>query len=117
MDEPRVLRRLAGAQHHDHALQDFDQAIWLNPQDAHASNNRSLAYHTLSEDVAAIQDYDEAIRLDPQLTVALYNRGLAYRATHETTHRNADISDEHRTMRWAKRDDCRRILPPQIAPQ
>ena len=62
----------------ERAIEDWDEAIRLDPQDADAYNNRGIAYHDLGEYQRAIEDYDEAIRLNPQAAYAYYNRGLAY---------------------------------------
>ena len=68
------LDRLA----HDRAIQDFDQAIRLNPSLGFAFNNRGLAYSRKGNDDRAIQDFDQAIRLDPSNVIAFDNRGSAY---------------------------------------
>ena len=59
------------------AIQDFDQAIRLNPQ-ADSYFNRGFAYRSLGQFERAIEEYDEAIRLNPQYAVAYYNRGAVY---------------------------------------
>jgi Tfp pilus assembly protein PilF len=60
------------------AIDDYSQAIKLDPEDAGAFNNRGSAYHNLKQDERAIEDYDQAIELDPQYAVAFNNRGYAY---------------------------------------
>ena len=60
------------------AIQDYDEAIRLDPQAALAYHNRGLAYGTLGQYERAIEDYNEAIRLNPQNAMAYYNRGVAY---------------------------------------
>ena len=63
---------------YDRAIQDFDQAIRLNPQYARAYVNRGFAYDDQGQRDRAIQDYDQAIRLNPQ-DARVYNiRGLTY---------------------------------------
>ncbi len=49
----------------DRAIQDFDQAIKLDPKYANAFNSRGIAYQAKGDNERAIQDYGEAIRLDP----------------------------------------------------
>ncbi|MEZ4662046.1 MAG: tetratricopeptide repeat protein [Caldilineaceae bacterium] len=62
----------------DAAIADYDQAIALNPEDATAYNNRSIARRDLPGELdAAIADYDQAIALNPQYATAYNNRGNA----------------------------------------
>ena len=62
----------------DRAIQDYDQSIRLNPQNAATFNNRGNAYLNKHQSDRAIQDYDQAVRLDPKYADAFSNRGLAY---------------------------------------
>ena len=63
---------------YEKAIEQFDEAVRLDPQDAKAYGNRGSAYSALGKYQQAIQDYDEAIRLRPQLAGAYYIRGLIY---------------------------------------
>ena len=56
------------------AIEDYDQAIQLNPTMATAFDNRGRAYSEQNQIGRAIADYDEAIRLNPNSAVALHNR-------------------------------------------
>ena len=60
------------------AIQDFDQAIQINPQFEWAYNTRGIAYGFLGEYQRAIQDFDQAIQINPQYEWAYNNRGIAY---------------------------------------
>src|ERR1700733_10291351 len=60
------------------AIQDFNEAILLKPQDAEAFNGRGAAHDELGQYSLAIQDYSEAIRLKPDYARAFNNRGKAY---------------------------------------
>ena len=62
----------------ERAIQDFDQAILLDPRDGFAYNNRGLAYRNRGEVDRAIKDYDQAILLNSNYVLAYYNRGNAY---------------------------------------
>ena len=62
----------------EEAIEDYDEAIRLDPELALAYNNRGLANFNLGQHQKAIQDYGEAIRLDPQNVEALTRRALAY---------------------------------------
>jgi lipoprotein NlpI len=59
------------------AIQDYDQAIKLDPNDATAFNNRGRAYNDKGQYDRAIADFNEAIRLDPKYRSAYFERGLA----------------------------------------
>src|SRR5664280_2946637 len=63
---------------YDRAIEDFDQAIRLNPQDADVFNNRGIAFKNKGQYDRAIQDYDQAIKLNPDKAGAFNNRGKAY---------------------------------------
>jgi tetratricopeptide (TPR) repeat protein len=60
------------------AVEQFTEAIRLDPEYADAYNNRGDAYDKLGEYQLAIEDYDDVIRLDPQYAWASNNRGYAY---------------------------------------
>ena len=76
----------------DRNIQDYDEAIRLDPQDAIVYNNRGYAYGKLGQYERAIQDYDEAIRLNPQDAIAYYNRGLAYETLGQLKLANRDFA-------------------------
>jgi tetratricopeptide (TPR) repeat protein len=76
-DNRGVAYRLKGE--YDHALQDYEQAIRLNPDNANAFNNRGIIYRIKGNYDHAIADYDEAIWLkNSDFPAAFYNRALAY---------------------------------------
>jgi tetratricopeptide (TPR) repeat protein len=75
-DNRGVAYRLKGE--YDHALQDYEQAIRLNPDSANAYNNLGVIYIKGDYD-RAIAAYDEAIWLkNSDFPAAFYNRALAY---------------------------------------
>jgi tetratricopeptide (TPR) repeat protein len=61
---------------YDRAIQDYNQAIKLNPKFALAYNNRGVAHERKNEYDRAISDYDQAIKLKPSAE-AYFNRGNA----------------------------------------
>jgi tetratricopeptide (TPR) repeat protein len=65
------LRDYAGA------IEDYNEAIRLDPKYVAAYNNRGIAKSKLQDFVGAIKDYDEAIRLDPKNVNAHLVRGMA----------------------------------------
>jgi tetratricopeptide (TPR) repeat protein len=79
--------------HHWEAIQCYDEAIRLNPQDSKAYNNRGTAYRALGQHEQALKDYDKAIELNPWYPHAYNNRGLVYRARgqHEQAVKDFDM--------------------------
>jgi lipoprotein NlpI len=63
---------------YDKAVEDYDQAIRLKPDDASTYNNRGIAYSHKGEYDRAIQDFDQAIRLKPDDDSAYVGRASAY---------------------------------------
>jgi tetratricopeptide (TPR) repeat protein len=59
---------------YDHAIQDYDESIRLNPNFARALNNRGVAYLKTGDYERAIQDFDGAIKIDPSYADAFANR-------------------------------------------
>ncbi len=74
-DAPFELRQAEG----QIAIEDYDETIRLNPNDAEAYFKRGNAYYNLNKEKRAIEDYDKAIRLNPQFAEAYHNRGTTYR--------------------------------------
>ncbi|MGJ5630492.1 tetratricopeptide repeat protein, partial [Nostoc sp. CALU 1950] len=60
------------------AIEDYNQAIKINPNYALAYYNRGVARYELGDKQAAIEDYNQAIKNDPNYVNAYYNLGLAY---------------------------------------
>jgi tetratricopeptide (TPR) repeat protein len=71
-----VARRLKGE--YDLALQDYNEAIRLNPTSASQFNNRGVIYRIKGDYDHAIADYNKAISLRSDYPAAFYNRALAY---------------------------------------
>src|SRR5262249_37149726 len=63
---------------YDRAVDDYSEAIRLNPKFALGFNARGIAYLRKGRIGRAIEDFDEAIRLNPTLTIVFVNRALAY---------------------------------------
>ena len=61
-------------------IEDYDNALKLNPRIADAYNNRGVAKKHLGKFTEAIADYDRAILLKPDFAVAYFNRGDAKKA-------------------------------------
>lgn len=74
----------------DRAIQDYDQAIRLDPNNGLAFCNRGSAHHRQGRFDLAIQDYGQAIGLYPNFVLAHFNRGIAYHATRRLPQAIAD---------------------------
>jgi tetratricopeptide (TPR) repeat protein len=61
------------------AINDYDQAITLNPENTEVFVNRGITYARLGEHQKAIKDFNQAIKLDPKNARAFYHRGSSYR--------------------------------------
>ncbi len=57
----------------EEAIQDYDEAIHLDPKLANVYNNRGVSKANLGHDEEAIQDYQSSLRIDPSCSVAKYN--------------------------------------------
>ncbi|MCA9907957.1 MAG: tetratricopeptide repeat protein [Anaerolineae bacterium] len=64
-------------EHNDYsgAIEDYTQAIRLNPKFADAYINRGAVHHDKGDLNGALADFDEAIHLDPKYAIAYNNRG------------------------------------------
>jgi tetratricopeptide (TPR) repeat protein/S1-C subfamily serine protease len=58
------------------AIDDYTQAIKINPNYADAYNNRGNVRDDLGDKQGAIDDYNQAIKFNPNLAQAYYNRGI-----------------------------------------
>ena len=65
-------------QNYDRAINDYSEAIRLNPKSAIGFHNRGLAYLRMGRIDPAVKDFDEAISLNPRFVNAFVNRALAY---------------------------------------
>ncbi|XHX76056.1 MAG: tetratricopeptide repeat protein [Stenomitos frigidus ULC029] len=70
--------RKAQAGYTKEAIEDYNQAIEKNPNDATVYMDRGVARHKLGEAGAAIKDYEQALELDPNSSVLHSNLSYAY---------------------------------------
>lgn len=73
------------------ALQDFTQAIQLEPKSSQAWFERGLTYFKMQKHPQAIYDFGQAIKHNPQMALAYYNRGLAYQVQNKCYPANQDF--------------------------
>jgi tetratricopeptide (TPR) repeat protein len=60
------------------AIEDFNQAIRLQPDDVAVHDNRGSAYYSMGQYQSAVEDYTMVIRITPNDSNAYNNRGNAY---------------------------------------
>jgi tetratricopeptide (TPR) repeat protein len=73
-----IGRQASEAHRWNEALNAYDKAIKLNPNDASAYNNRGLAYDNLDKNDLAIADYSKALELNPEYRDAFNNLGKTF---------------------------------------
>jgi tetratricopeptide (TPR) repeat protein/uncharacterized protein YjbI with pentapeptide repeats len=59
------------------AIQYYDKALAINPNDNNALANKGIALYNLGNYTQAIQYYDKALAINPNTEVALANKGIA----------------------------------------
>lgn len=69
-----------GEKKYQEALQNFDQALAMNPRHERAYRMRGDLLRQLGEDQKAINDYSQAIKQNPDFSTTYINRGKAYEA-------------------------------------
>jgi tetratricopeptide (TPR) repeat protein len=77
---------------YDRAIEDYNQAIRLNPNEAGAFIGRGIAYTLKGQGAPALLDFDQAIRLAPQEAKAFVGRGFLLRALGEDARADADFA-------------------------
>jgi tetratricopeptide (TPR) repeat protein len=63
---------------YDEAIQDFNQALKLKPNDAAILTFRGVVYYAKGQNDRALQDFDQALKADPKFGRAYYQRGMIY---------------------------------------
>jgi tetratricopeptide (TPR) repeat protein len=74
------------------AIQDFNQALLLNPQFTEAYYKRAVARFDLGDLQGAIADYNQALRLNPQSVESYFGRALALLALRDNQGAIADAN-------------------------
>ncbi|HBE57407.1 MAG TPA: hypothetical protein DEG17_27425 [Cyanobacteria bacterium UBA11149] len=76
----------------DQAIDDFNQALKLEPNNARTYNNRGVAYREKGEKDRAIADFNLALKLNPNSALVYNNRGRAYLNKGEKDRATADFN-------------------------
>ena len=77
---------------YDKAIEEFTQAIQLDPNNAKYYNNRCTTFISSGKYDAAIEDCNTAIKLNPKYAFAYNNRGLAFYNKNEYNKAISDFS-------------------------
>jgi tetratricopeptide (TPR) repeat protein len=99
----------------DGALEDFNQAINLDPKHVEGYDYRADVWKAKGEIDRALADYEIAIRLDPTYAAAYYSRGRIYESQGEVARARADynaalaVPEKDRIAKWAQ-DQARQRL-------
>jgi len=83
-------RKLLQDEHYAEAIEQFTEALKLNPSHALAYNGRGWAHFRLKQYAEAISDFDRAIELNPSYANAYLNRSAAKRSSGDKTGADAD---------------------------
>jgi len=81
---------------HYQAMEDYSEAIHLNPNHAWAYNNRCWSYGLLRRAEEALRDCDQALRLLPDQPEILDSRALAYWLLDDKDKARQDLERAHR---------------------
>ena len=74
------------------AIQEYNKAIELDPDDALVYDNRGSVYDVLGKWQNAINDYTKALQVDPDYARAYLRRGNLYRALGNIAQSNIDFA-------------------------
>jgi len=80
---------------HHQAIEDYSEAILLNPDHGWAYNNRCWSRGLLRQSTEALEDCDEALRLLPDRPAILDSRALAYWQLGELDLARQDLARAH----------------------
>jgi tetratricopeptide (TPR) repeat protein len=72
---------LSSLKSHAEAIECYDKALEINPQNADAYYNKGLSLSSLKSHAEAIECYDKALEINPQNADAYYNKGLSLALT------------------------------------
>jgi tetratricopeptide (TPR) repeat protein len=66
--------------HYDQAIQAFDQALKLKPNDPALLTYKGIVYYAKGNNSQAMQLFDAAIKQNPNFARAYYQRGMVYQS-------------------------------------
>ena len=95
---------------YEKAVEDYDRAIEINPDNANAFNNRGIAKGMLGKYAAASEDFEKAIKIKPTFVEAIRNRDIAkdmgghYQEKKETGSQISPAEIQNRLKQETKQD-------------
>ena len=89
-------RRAAQLGHLDQAAKEFEEAAWLDPEDAEVQFNLGTSYLSMGLFEQALINFSNAVRLRPDMPDAWGNRAVAHAALGEDGKSQADIEEAER---------------------
>jgi len=79
------------AGHYDQALQAFDQALKLKPNDPALITFKGIVYYARGQNDRAMKEFEAAIKLNPSFARAYYQRGMIYQSQEKYQQALVDI--------------------------
>ena len=102
----------------DKAMQDYNEAINLDPKNAGAYVNRALALARQGDFEAAMKDYAKAIALNPRQWQAYFNRAAELKDSGKLREAVDDLSQVMKLesgVRWRLREPRQHLRSPKRA--
>ncbi len=89
------------------ALNDFSEALDLNPRSVAALNYKAFIFYRMGNFVESIEEYNKSIDLDSENAMSYYNRGMAHLRSGSKTKACADF---HASCSRGNMNACRMIM-------
>jgi len=77
---------------YDQALQAFDQALKLKPNDPALLTYKGIVYYARGKNDQAMKEFEAAIKLNPNFARAYYQRGMIYQSQEKYEQAVADLT-------------------------
>jgi len=104
------------AGHYDQALQAFDQALKLKPNDPALITYKGIVYYARGQNDQAMKEFEAAIKLNPSFGRAYYQRGMIYQSQ-EKYHPALEDIQKARNLGYGVDPDFIELLKRQAAAQ
>lgn len=91
----------------ERALEDFNNALEINPRNASALNYKAFVNYKLNNFAESIEDYNKAIDIDSNNAMSYYNRGMAHL---RSGNKAKACGDFHQSCSRGNMNACRMIM-------